>query len=331
MAERRVADLRAHLAEVEQRGDPATFPADTAAQLVFPLATELLEYEGYVVGPADSLGLVNAIATLPPTSTRQQVRVGLIYAHYGTDGRRGPNWIRQLTMAVKSGAIDRGMLVTNGQIVLDPEIANDFPVEIGVLDWAGLRAAVGRVRETDAGPPSSSLSHVKQAVVEFNRRVAEAVAENPAELDDVEWRDLERMMADVFTAFGFAVELTPSTKDGGRDILLRGHEEGRPFSYAVEIKHWRSSKRVGPGYVRSFMEVVVREGHDRGLYLSTSGYSRPAVEALMTMDRHRIALQGSEQIVGYCDLFVRHLSGLWSAPTRLSDILFGATRDASSP
>jgi sulfur transfer protein SufE len=39
-------------------------------------------------------------------------------------------------------------------------------------------------------------------------------------LEELEWHDLERTVADIFDGLGFLVTLTPPRKDGGKDIIL---------------------------------------------------------------------------------------------------------------
>ena len=54
----------------------------------------------------------------------------------------------------------------------------------------------------------------------FSDVVADLITKDPRVLAQLEWRDLERLLANIFERLGFDVELTPATKDKGRDILL---------------------------------------------------------------------------------------------------------------
>ena len=92
--------------------------------------------------------------------------------------------------------------------------------------------------------------------------------------------------------------LTPPAKDGGKDVVLRCYVQGRQAEYFVEIKHWRSPSRVGGGALRDFLNVIVREGRDGGLFLSTYGYCDNAFDQLVKgrdqafcLDADRIALK----------------------------------------
>jgi hypothetical protein len=78
------------------------------------------------------------------------------------------------------------------------------------------------------------------------------IAKDPTLLDDIEWRELEKLLAEVLAGVGYSVTLTPATKDGGKDLIL----ECRPLvgkrTYFVEIKHWRSEQKVGAKTIKDF-------------------------------------------------------------------------------
>jgi hypothetical protein len=128
------------------------------------------------------------------------------------------------------------------------------------------------------------------------------------------------MLAVVFEGVGFKVELTPPSKDGGKDIILQFSASGTDQNYLVEVKHWRSRQRVGPGYISHFIKVVAREKRHGGLYLSTYGYSDNAFEALTELEKRKVRFGSEEKIVSLCRTFIKAESGLWSIPSTLIDI-----------
>ena len=65
-----------------------------------------------------------------------------------------------------------------------------------------------------------SLNPVLQAIRDLSDKIAIEIAKNPKFLDDIEWRDLERMLALVFENIGFKVELTTSSKAREKDLIL---------------------------------------------------------------------------------------------------------------
>lgn len=171
----------------------------------------------------------------------------------------------------------------------------------------------------------SSAALIRAGVRVMSRFLASEIARNPDALFELEWRDLERTVAEVFEGLGFTVVLTPSSKDGGKDLILEYDYDGRRRVYIVEVKHWRQGKRVGGDVVRKFVNVIVRERRDGGLLLSTSGYSRSAFEHRTRLDRQLLRFGGREKILWLCRSLERVRSGLWSAPENLVTVLHEQT------
>jgi restriction system protein len=152
-------------------------------------------------------------------------------------------------------------------------------------------------------------------------RLSQLVAEDPSALDAIEWRDLERMLANVFDGLGFDVELTPASKDSGKDIVLKYWHDRRRREYIVEVKHWRSGKRVGKKYLTDFVGVVARERRDGGLFLATYGYSENAIEVITELARDELFIGEKPQIVSLCRSYIRRNNGLWIPTAPLHEIL----------
>lgn len=162
---------------------------------------------------------------------------------------------------------------------------------------------------------------VLQLVRRLSDGLSQLVAEDPSALDAIEWRDLERMLANVFDGLGFDVELTPVSKDGGKDIVLKYWHDGRRREYIVEVKHWRSGKRVTKKYLTDFVQVVARERRDGGLFLATYGYSENAIEVITELTRDEIYIGEKPQIVSLCRSYMRRNNGLWAPTEPLYEIL----------
>ena len=160
-------------------------------------------------------------------------------------------------------------------------------------------------REDDTPSPS-----VVMLVDRLARGLIELIAVHGSTLREIEWRDLERVLATAFDGLGFDVELTPSSKDGGKDLVLHCAEQGTNKRYAVEVKHWVSGKRVGHKELLKFVEVVANENHDAGLFLSTSGFSRTAYKAEAHFEHRRVRLAGEDKVIRICQMFVAAQSGV---------------------
>lgn len=159
------------------------------------------------------------------------------------------------------------------------------------------------------------------------KSIAVAIARTPDCLHQVEWRDLERVLREVFEKLGFLTELTRSSQDGGFDLRLQCREDGKLRTFLVEIKHWAGSfKRPGRPILDALFEVVARQDENAtGLLLSSTGFADSAVRGRTEIERRVIRLGGKDKIVSLCQNYVKSASGVWAPTTDLADMLLDGT------
>ncbi len=157
--------------------------------------------------------------------------------------------------------------------------------------------------------------------------IAAAIAKHPLLLMRVEWRDLERVLREVFEELGFVTYLTRSGKDGGFDLELSCTEHNKKITFLIEVKHWiEGAKKPGAKVVASFFEVVVRRGkRTTGLLLSSSGFTKTALRGRTEVEQQRLRLGNSTKIVSLCRSYVESKNGTWSPTTPLSGVLLSGT------
>lgn len=139
---------------------------------------------------------------------------------------------------------------------------------------------------------------------------------------NLEWRDLERTIYEIFNEIGFKATLTPASKDGGKDVILECDIDGIPKSYIIEIKHWRSQQKVGQKAIQEFTKVIINEKRNKGLYLSTYGYTQNYYECLSKTERNLVGFGEKEKIVELCHTYEKIKNGLYLPMNSLEDLLF---------
>jgi len=159
----------------------------------------------------------------------------------------------------------------------------------------------------------------------LSKELITMVAKNEHTLKHLEWRDVERLAAEVFEGLGFDVQLTPSSKDGGKDVILTLNTGNAARSFIIEIKHWRSNQLVGSNHVKKFTKVIVKEKRDRGLLLSTYGFNKNYYECLTESEEKIISFGGKEKLVELCRTYERIQAGLMLPVSSLETELFRDT------
>lgn len=92
-------------------------------------------------------------------------------------------------------------------------------------------------------------------------------------VNGLDWEDMQELVAGLLRAMGYRTQVSPAGADRGRDIIASpdgfGFENPR---IVVEVKHRRV--QMGSPDIRSFLGG--RHKDDRGLYVSTGGFSKDA-------------------------------------------------------
>lgn len=123
-------------------------------------------------------------------------------------------------------------------------------------------------------------SQIHKSFRNANVLLIEELSKDPGVIYDVEWRDLERIMAQIFEEIGFTVELTEASHDGGKDLILSclssRSSETIPLKFYVEIKHWKT--KVGTGPIHKLIEVAEKDAVTGCVFVSTSGFASIVAE-----------------------------------------------------
>lgn len=99
----------------------------------------------------------------------------------------------------------------------------------------------------------------------------EFIKDNISRLD---WSEMQELVAGLLRAMGYKTRISPSGPDRGKDIVASPDGFGfEPPRIVVEVKH-RPNTAMGASEIRSFLGG--RHKDDKGLYVSTGGFSKDA-------------------------------------------------------
>lgn len=117
----------------------------------------------------------------------------------------------------------------------------------------------------------------------IGRRLVEYFARHPQEMKSMDRRKFEELIAEIFDGFGYEVELTQRTRDGGRDIIAVRRREVHT-RYLIECKRPDPGNPVGIRPVRELFGVKTDEKATKAILATTAYFSR---DALLFFDRNR--------------------------------------------
>jgi ActR/RegA family two-component response regulator len=109
----------------------------------------------------------------------------------------------------------------------------------------------------------------------IDRRLIQLLKADPYELYQLPPRVFEELIAELLASYGWSVDLTSRTRDGGYDIFaVQKDISGLASSWIIECKRYRQDRKVGIGIVRQLYAVKADLRAGMAMLATTSYFSR---------------------------------------------------------
>ena len=137
-------------------------------------------------------------------------------------------------------------------------------------------SAAADVLAAQKGKPAPALEDeaeeaIADPLADIESQALERIKDRVNELD---WDEMQQLVAGILRAMGYKTQVSPPGADRGKDIVAS--PDGFGFEHpriVVEVKH-RKGQQMGSQDIRSFLGG--RHKDDRGLYVSTGGFTKDA-------------------------------------------------------
>lgn len=136
---------------------------------------------------------------------------------------------------------------------------------------------------------SSAGKRLVSSVRDVDHQLMTMVQRNPDMVFELSPRKFEEISAELFSRLGYTVTLTPTSKDGGKDLIVVQSNDLSSIMTFVECKRYARDKPVGLQIVERLHGVVERGRATSGLILTTSHFTRGARRAAEEL-RFRLSL-----------------------------------------
>lgn len=174
------------------------------------------------------------------------------------------------------------------------------------------QALLEALRAQRPGDTKQSVSLYQQKITptqlilveDINEHLLAALARDPSLMFGLAPRKFEELVARMFSDYGFKVELTPATRDGGYDIFATLHNPTTSFIALIECKRYAPTKPVGVEIVRGLYGVTEREGANQGLIVTSSTFTRGAIEEKARIGS-RMELKDYETLTTWLHKYIR--------------------------
>lgn len=128
-------------------------------------------------------------------------------------------------------------------------------------------------------------------ILPANDKIFAYLAEHPEEIyRNLTPREFEEFMARLYNKLGYNVELTQTSRDGGKDIILRKPDVLGDMIYYVECKRYKEKDKVGLDIVQRFTGIVETDKVNGGI-IATTSYFSPVAERWITENKYNCKIQ----------------------------------------
>lgn len=124
-------------------------------------------------------------------------------------------------------------------------------------------------------------------------------------LDDLHWRDFEKLIDALLERDGYVVELMRGTKDGGVDVVA-SLDLGTAgyFKSLWQAKRNRIDRRVGLSIVRELADTRAELGASKAIIVTTSYLTRDAL-ARVERDKYTLGKADRDDLTRWIDRTLR--------------------------
>lgn len=130
---------------------------------------------------------------------------------------------------------------------------------------------------------------VKVDLAEINDELVRYLALHPERMYLLSPRKFEQLVAELFRAKGYDIEIGRGTKDGGIDIRAFQRSDIGSLLTLIQCKRYAPNHKVRVDAVRQLYGVVNRDNATAGLIVTTSTFTRDA-QSEQQLFKHRIQL-----------------------------------------
>lgn len=164
---------------------------------------------------------------------------------------------------------------------------------------------VGFVPDTPYADFEYDRSNAIITITNFvSEQLMREIARHPKILKTIERRRFEEFIAELFHGFGYTVELTGRTRDGGKDIIAVKNVDSINLRYLIECKRPDPGNPVTVSTVRELLGVKTDDSATKALIVTTTNFTK---DASSLIERHRWHLEGKiyNDIIGWINNYNR--------------------------
>jgi restriction system protein len=220
------------------------------------------------------------------------------------------HWARQyLSQAGLVAAIKRGHyaitnigtdLLNSRPTMINNEVLRKYPKFIDFQQRSGRASEGAELSKTDELPSAKSDTPDDLIALSFGQIETALIEELLAAVQTVSPQQFEQLIVDLLLAMGYGGgdksmgERIGKSGDGGIDGIINEDKLGLDAVY-IQAKRYAPDSKVGRPALQAFVGSLTGEGANKGVFVTTSDFSKEAREYLHKV-QHRIVLINGDRL-----------------------------------
>lgn len=148
-------------------------------------------------------------------------------------------------------------------------------------------------------PERTLITEVKPRIITVNEALVERLRSRPQAMLDLPPRKFEELIAELLDDLGYEVQLTPATRDGGKDILAYMTTPHGRLLCLVEAKRYRR-RPIGVELVRQLYGTLADSDATSAMLVTTSSF-RSGARDFQKRHPYRLELRDYDNIVEWIE------------------------------
>lgn len=148
---------------------------------------------------------------------------------------------------------------------------------------------------------SDPMNQMEDAFAQLNNKLIDDLLQYISEQDP---KFFEKLVVDLLVAMGYggdfedAAKVTQFSNDGGIDGIIKEDALGLDKVY-LQAKRWKETNIVGAPDIHKFMGALMSIGASKGVYITTSSFSKAALDVVASNKSLKLVLIDGKQLAKY--------------------------------
>ncbi|GFO67223.1 hypothetical protein GMLC_08020 [Geomonas limicola] len=233
-------------------------------------------------------GLINDICKKLATKTLDDYQIDNIF---------GSSNFKNLKLLIEDGMSYDDVI----SMLYDIELALDIDVKFKYHSKEEFKAErIKACQDAFSAWKNRSILHTPSlvsSVKTINQEYIAWLKKHPDQLPNISWEAFEKLIAEIFSSYGFQVDIIAKQRGMSGDIIaIKTDEVGVTRKYLIECKCYNDTRHIGIAIVNEVIGAAMRAKTDYAMLVTTSSFTKNVFDRTNEIKSVRLELREGREI-----------------------------------